>query len=190
MPCLSQQALRRLLTLAMLTLLCATLALAQEATASPGPLVIKPTTNEWAGIPGLVQRNDRIIVVTTVEPARRHMCRVQSVDASQLVCFSHIGKPHVYPSQQVAALILQGDHYHPPHSVFGWIVFALGGANVSGAVFLASASIAGAVSLAVVGGFLMFVAPILEDIDAAPDGIPDALLYLAPGQTLQVKLRY
>jgi hypothetical protein len=108
---------------------------------------------------------------------------MQSINASEIVCMHH-GHATAYRANDVAALISPGTHTR-------WSLYAAGflaasGAATWGTVVLASVCVPCAVVTGVAAIFLCWMAPASA---MATDGdTSDKLLYLAPGETLKVKL--
>ena len=141
-----------------------------------------PTAWELAGL--RLSLGQTIEVVTIKHPDRRQRCVVNSVNANEIVC-THHGDTIVYQAQDVMALIKPGNHPH----VLLWFagVLAAGGAATWGTIVLTAVCPVCAVGTAVVALGLYVMAPMTGML--ADDGdYPEELLYLAPGQTLQVKL--
>ncbi|HEY5055788.1 MAG TPA: hypothetical protein VII58_06485 [Acidobacteriaceae bacterium] len=187
MPCLSQQTLRRLLTLATLTLLSATLALAQETPQPDNRDFAKNGTDNWSYAATLIPSHKKLVLVTMADPTHRHRCFVQSITADQLVCKVSFHQTRIYKPQDVAALTMSGDKRFKIHDL-PELLFAnaVAGAGAWGTIVLAPACPLCAAATAFEALVMLIVA---GDI-ALPDDRPESLLYLAPGQTLQVKLRY
>jgi hypothetical protein len=149
MPLLSQQTLRRLLALATLTLLSATLAFAQDTSQPDNRDFAKKGTDNWEYAASIGSPQKKLFVVTMTDPTNRHTCHIQSFTADQLVCKGPFNEIRAYRPQDVTALIIPGSHTN----VLAWFL----GINAAGA--------------------------------AAMGGTQTPSFYLAPGQTLQVKLR-
>ena len=196
MPCLSQQTLRRLFTLAPLTFLSATLALAQadhaqqSSATSTRPRVdslvhavphSNPKFTNWNSL-AEINPSGKVFVVTTADPMHRHTCRVQSFTGDQLACKGLGNK--IYGAQEIAALIVPGDYVY----LITFIASANAGlgAAIWGTIVLAPVCPPCAAATAF-GAFFAFGA---AGATLIGDDTPDRLLYLVPGQTLQVKLRY
>ena len=186
---ITQATLRRILTLATLALLSATLA--QPAPASAKPPAASSLVDslhyrdaKFTNWDPLAQINPsgKLFVVTLADPTHRHTCRIQSFTADQLTC-KGLGA-RTYPAQDIAALIVPGD-YNPKR----WLVLgfnAAAGAAIWGTIVLAPVCVPCAVATGVAAGYLLGGA----GATLICDNLPDRLLYLTPGQTLQVKLRY
>jgi hypothetical protein len=192
MPCLSQQTLRRLLALATLTLLSATLALAQDQPSPTDPAPdAQPFTAAW-NVPEYrdwsrlyqLHLGGRLFVLTTARPKVRHRCRVQSFAADKLVCKDPLGVTHTYKSQDIAALIIPGEYDFKVRFLLG--SNAALGAAIWGTIVLAPVGIPCAAATAL-GAFFAFSA---SGAILVGDDLPDRPLYLAPSQTLKVELRY
>lgn len=142
-----------------------------------------PKTAAWEPAQWQVGAKDKVYVVTMAEPKRRRACTVESISADEIVCM-HGGHATVYGSKDVAALIHAGEHAP-------WYLFFAGflGAGVAatwGTVVLAPICPVCAVATGIAAVFFYVLAPgsaMLTDGDY--DG---SLLYLAPGQRLQVKV--
>jgi hypothetical protein len=198
MPCLSQQTLRRLLALATLTLLSATLALAQsptQATGSSTPSAPSSGVIPWTSysLPQYTNWNrlaqlhlgGKLFVVTMAHPHLRHVCNVQSFANEQLVCKDPLGVTHTYQPQKIAALIIPGQQTNVLAYFLGFT--GAGAAATWGTLVLASTCVPCAVVTGMVAGLLYIVA--LGSGMGADADTPDQLLYLSPGETLQAKLR-
>ena len=193
MPLLSQQTLRRLFTLAALTLLSASLALAQEvqqpshvpAHPSASSLVHsasydQPRFTNWYPL-AVVNPSGKLFVVTTADPKHRHACRVQSFAVDQLICKG--GRQTNFRTDEIAALIVPGNY------VSNRISLALGNATLGAAIW-------GTIVLAPVCP-LCAAATAFQAVNSLGfstatlvcNHVPDRLLYLAPGQTLKIQLR-
>ena len=191
MPCLSQQTLRRLLTLATLMLLSATLALAQHrsvTSARPSAPTFtaawrEPRYRDWSQLYPL-HLGGRLFVLTTQHPKARHTCHVRSFATDQLVCRDSLGVPHTYKSQDIATLIIPGEYELKLRMLAG---FNAGlGAGIWATIVLAPVCPPCAAATALVALCAFSGAGAIM----VGDDIEDAILYLAPGQTLQIKLRY
>lgn len=194
MPCLSQPTLRRLLTLATLTLLSATLALAQNnaqppssSSARPPAYSLvhsasydKPAFTNWYSL-AQVNPSGKLFVVTHENPKHRHTCHVQSFSIDQLICSDHAGT--TYRTQDIAALIVPGNYISQHVSLA--IGNAALGAAIWGTIILAPVCPLCAAATAF-GAFSAFG---FSATTLMCDNVPDRLLYLTPGQSLQVKLR-
>jgi hypothetical protein len=187
--------LRRLFTLAALTLLTATLALAQPAPPASGNTPAasslvdslhysQPKFTRWNSL-AEINPGGKLFVVTVAQPSRRQTCRVQSFAPDQLACKGPFGSSRTYKPNDILALIVPGEYDLKIRLVLG--LNAALGASIWGTVVLAATCPACAVATGI-AAFLFFGAAggILIG-----DDMPDCLLYLAPGQTvLQVELRY
>ena len=193
MPLLSQQTLRRLLALAALTFLSATLALAQQAQ-QPSPDHAHPAAStlvhsasydhprftNWYSL-GVINPSGKLFVVTSTDPTHRHTCRVQSFTIDQLICKG--GSRTNFRTDEIAALIVPGNY------VSQHFLVAVGNAALGAAIWgtIVLAPICPLCAAATAFGGLDAVGFSL--VTLVCDNVPDRLLYLAPGQTLQVKLR-
>ena len=109
---------------------------------------------------------------------------MQSIDTSQIVC-DHHGEKTAYKADDIAAIIEPGEH--TPVLIYAGGILAASGAAAWGTAVLASVCIPCAVVTGVAALFLFMMAP---GAAMASDGdSSDRLLYIAPGQKLQVKLR-
>jgi len=171
MPCLSQRTLRRLLTLATLTLLSATLALAQNPSVETSNAM--PRAGDWQASIKFLQPGSKVNIYTTTHPNRSHSCKVQSFDDDKLVC-DHILRhsSQTYSRTDIAQIDLPC-----PHARAFYPLIALGGSAIAAAIFpVAELSIPGAAALAVVGGALM-IAALLADLNICLEDTP---IYMAP----------
>lgn len=183
MPCLSQQTLRRLLTLAALTLLSATLALAQDVQQPAKRESAEQAPGNWSDAATLSSSQKNLFVVTTAAPTHPHTCRVQSITTDQLICKAAFGASHIYQSQDIAALLIPAKYKFKfkPH-------FDTADKIGLGAAILGGIAMTGLGAPLVAAGVLgLVVACTLTDAVLIT---PDRLLYLAPGQTLQVKIHH
>src|SRR6185312_5156245 len=163
--------LRQLLTLVALVLVPSMLALAQA-----------PQTRTWDGTQQIVIPKQKLYVVTTAQPMQRRYCMVSNVTDDQLVCQSRFGKAHTYRTQDIAAIITPGEHT----VVFTFLAFAGATAAATwGTIVVAATCPLCAVATGAAAGFL-FICTLGSGFEADGDRA-DALLYLAPGQTLRVK---
>ena len=183
MPLLSQQTLRRLLALAALTLFSATLALAQETPPGNRDFAKKGTDN-WSYAATIGSPHKKLFVVTMADPTHRHTCRVQSFTADQLICQGSFHKTHIYKPQEVSALVTPGDY-----SLRVWMVSAAN-ASLGAAIWATLVLIPTCPPCAVATGIAALISFGVAGAALIGEGTQEHLLYLAPGQTLQVKLRY
>ena len=177
------------ITLTLTTVLAFSASLAQAQNVQPWSSwpPSTPRSNTFRGAMALGPTQGKLYVVTFAHPKQEQACRIQSFKEDQLVCSRNRGHaPVVYRAQDVAALITPGVHSGILPTFLG--VVGAGAGAITGAVFLASVTIAGAVAVAVAGGFLLLLSTCVA-MGADSDN-PDSVLYLAPGQQLQVKLRY
>jgi hypothetical protein len=171
-------------------LLFATLAHAQGQPGVTAPLQT-PATQAWAESQALFNRQslyhgNNLLVVTAARPTHRQKCRVESFANDQLVCASsHSHKPRVYGQQDILDLITPGQH--TPTLLYVLSCATAGAGAITGAVFLASISIAAAVPVAIIGGALLAVSPLLAVLGYGD--APGRVLYQQPGTTLKVALR-
>jgi len=177
----------RLLPLAALALLTSTIALAQSgptASSLPDhPHYDNPKFTTWNSL-AEVNPGGKLLVVTLSQPTSRHTCSVHSMTATELVCKAPFGATRTYPSSNIAALIVPGDFDLKMRLVIAFN--AALGASIWGTVVLAAACPPCAVATGI-AAFLFFGSAGAVLIG---DDVADTLLYLAPGQTFQAKLRY
>ena len=177
---MAHRIIRTLATILALTFLSQTLALGQDQpTPAPPPAVDNLHTWDHAQSWALSAKN--ILVITMAQPTHRIACRVQSFTVDQLACKSPFGKSRIYKPQEVAALTTPSDDGFKLR-----FVLALNGvaaAAIWGTVVLASTCIPCAVATGV-AALLFFGAAGAVLIG---DDQPETLLYLAPGQKLQLK---
>jgi hypothetical protein len=182
-----------MLPVAVLMLLTATLSFAQSASpasekrTAASSLVDSlhyshPKFTNWDSL-AQINPSGKLFVITLAQPAHRHSCAVRSFTATELVCKGSFGSVRSYKALEIAALIVPGDFA-------ARVGFAVGFTGATAVVawrafVLAATCTACAVGVAI-GAFLLFV---LDVGTQAADPANDALLYLAPGQNLQVKLR-
>lgn len=177
-----QRTIRRILTLFALSLVSATIALAQRETTSEIPVVI--ASGAWQAAQSAGPSKGKLIVVTVSQPHRHQTCRIQSFASDKLVCSRAIGGSRTYLPQQVLALILPGDDDLRLRLVLG---FNGGlGAAIWGTVVLAAACPACAAATGIAALFFFGAA----GATLIGDDQPDHLIYLAPGQQLTGKLRF
>jgi len=125
----------------------------------------------------------RLYVVTKTHPTKRHTCEARSVSTSEIVC-EHHGRPTIYKAEDVAAIIEPGEHSR-------WHLYSIGflaasGLTAWGTAVVASICLPCAIAPGFAAFFLFWMAPAMA---MGSDGdSPDKLLYIAPGQTLRVKL--
>lgn len=167
-------ALRRIFTALALILVFATAASGQS-----------PQTTTWEGARAVLAKTKQTVyIVTITHPKNRRTCLVQSIDASEIVC-THHGHSTAYRAEDVSALISPGTHTR-------WYLYAAGFLGAGGAATWGTVAFATVCApCAVITGFAAFVLYWMAPASAMmTDGdSPDALSYLAPGQTLNVKLR-
>lgn len=176
---------RTLITTFALTLIFASLAHAQNVQPWASWPPSTPRSDTFRGAMALGPTQGKLFVVTIAHPKQKQTCRIQSFKEDQLVCSRSRGRaPIVYRAQDVAALITPGEHTNVVAWFLGYV--GVGAGAITGAVFLASVTIIGAVPVAIAGGFILLMAPLTGMF--ADDDCPDTVLYLAPGQQLQVKL--
>jgi hypothetical protein len=143
------------------------------------------TTSAWEGARAeLANPKQTVYVITIAHPKTRHTCLVQSVNASEIVC-AHYGRTTTFRAGDVGALILRGEHARWYLYAAGFL--AAGGGATWATVALSSVCIPCAAATGLAALVLYTLAPMcamMTDGDS-----PDQLLYLAPGQTLRVRLR-
>ncbi|MGA1984117.1 MAG: hypothetical protein ABSG84_16835 [Acidobacteriaceae bacterium] len=175
---------RTLTTILALTLLSQTLALAQDQRMPAADPLQRWNRASWQAPSG-----SEILVITMARPTHRIACRVQSFTVDQLVCKRPSGKTRLYQPQDIAALITPAQRDLWPGLLLGFT--GAGAAATWGTVVLAATCIPCAVATGVAAGFLYLAGGVaLIGALAGPSEQPEALLYLAPGQTLHVNLRY
>jgi hypothetical protein len=168
-----QRTIRRILTLVALSLVAATIALAQS-----------PTSNNWQIAQSVGPSKGKLYVVTLDQPGRRQTCHIQSFTIDKLVCSRAIAGPRTYLPQQIVALILPSDGDLKLRSVL-WPNGGLAAA-ICGTVVLAAITPAGAVAAGIVALLLIGSAGAV----LIADNQPGRLLYLAPGQQVSHKLGF
>ncbi len=180
---MTQQTLRRILTLATLTLLSATIALAQTAAPPAHPELPSLSNNNWsyAKDRGVPERT--LFVITTARSTHRINCRARTFTDDQLTCKGPFGRTRTYKAQDIAALILSGEDTAIRHIMV--VVAVISACAIAGAVFLNPVARFGSFLLGLAGGAAFLI--LEPGLAMAADDQPDELLYLAPGQTLQVK---
>jgi hypothetical protein len=178
---MSHRTIRNFTTSFAITLAATTIALAQSSTPQTRPTV---AAVNWqiAQSAGSSKRN--LFVVTVDQPQRWHPCHVQSFTVDKLVCAREIGGTRTYLPQQIAALILPGDHDVRLRLLLGFN----GGlaAAIFSTVVLAAVCPPCAVATGIAALFFFGAAGAV----LIGDDQPDRLLYLAPGQQLPDKHRF
>ena len=177
-----QRSIRSILTLFVVALVRAMIALAQYSN-SPEAVAF-PAINSWQVAQLAGSSKGKLFVVTLDQPHRRQTCRIQSFTLDKLVCSRAIGGPRTYVPQQVAALTLAGDD-----DLKLRMVLALNGglgAAIWGTVVLEATCPACAMATGI-AALLLFGA---VGVTLIADDHPDRLLYLAHGQHLTGKLRF
>jgi hypothetical protein len=141
---------------------------------------------EWPGKYSLIPGR-RLHVGAVSSATRRQNCTIVTLDAAQLTCARHFGrKPRIFRDEDVLALIRPGAH--DPANTQMLAVLGLEAGLITGAVFLAPVSLAGAIALGVTGS--VFNLLLLVGIGmAAGEVAPPDLLYLRPGEQLRVALK-
>jgi hypothetical protein len=181
---MAQSAARIAATLATI-LLSGSLALAQQ-TPTPQPAqetVPTPAFDQgnWAKASALASSKHKLIIATAADPTRRRACRVKSFTPDQLVCKGNFGTTNTYKPQEIAALIIPGNK---DFRLGAFLIFnVVGAAAMWGTVELAAACIPCA--FATDATAILIARRCRGHRDG---GRPEVLLYLTPGQTLQVKL--
>lgn len=174
-----QRSIRRILTLAALAFLAATIALA-ESPVSPGTSDVT-AGHAWRAAQAIGSSQNKLLVVTADQPDRRQACHVQSFTLDKLVCLRANGGAHTYLPQQIAGLIVPGDNALRNPWFLG---FNAGlGASIWGTVVLTAtcpvcAAGTALQALGFMGGALVAL---------VCDTRPNQLLYLAPGWELSRK---
>ena len=171
---MNSSTLRLLFTGVALNFVFATVALGQS-----------PRAPAWEGArQALVHTNGTLYIVTISHPNRRHKCLMQSINAGEIVCGQH-GHTVAYRAEDVAAIISRGTHTRWYLYFAGFL--AAGGAATWATVALTSVCIPCALATGVAAILLYWVAPMTAMFtDGDTD---DKLLYLAPGQSLKVRLQ-
>jgi len=178
---MATRTLRHLVTVLTLNLISVSVALCQSTTISVSAPRGKATT--WREAQDRLGPKDTVYLVTIAQPKHRHTCHIDSMSVDEIVC-SHLGHTTTYRADDVAALIHPGSH--TPWYLWGAGFLAAGGAATWGTVVLAGVCPPCAVATGIAALFLYWMAPasaFLTDGD-----YDDALVYLAPGQTLKVSL--
>jgi hypothetical protein len=181
------RATTRIIAILTVSLFSGSLALAQQ-TSTPEP--VQETASipafdlheDWAKASAIASSKHKLIIATSADPTHRHACRVQSFTPDQLVCKGSFGKTNAYKPQEIAALITPGDKDFKLRGVL--VVNGVAAAAIWGTVVLAATCIPCAVATGVAALFILGAAGAI----LIADDQPEAILYLAPGQTLQVKL--
>jgi hypothetical protein len=166
-----------------LTLLSQSLALAQNQTTTVY-LPAGGTFHTWNDASAHTPYGRKIFVVTVAQPTHRETCRIQSFTVDRLVCQGPFGRTRIHKPQDVAALILPGEFDLKLRLLLGFD--GASAAAAWGTLVLAATCIPCAVATGVVALFFFGASGAI----LIGDDQPDALLYLAPGQQLQVKVRY
>jgi len=177
-----QRITRRTFTLLALSVVSATIVLAQSTTS----LEVRHdlASGSWQAAQSFAPSTGKLIVVTVDQPQRWQTCRIHSFAVDKLVCSRAIGGPRTYLPQQVAALILPGDG-----DLRLRILLELNGglgAAIWGTVVLAAACPPCAIATGIAALFFFGGAGAI----LIGDDQPDRLLYLAPAQHLAGKHRF
>lgn len=142
------------------------------------------TTWEGVSIYAAANTTKKLYIVTIAHPKKRNTCMMQSINQSEIAC-DHHGHPKFYKAEDVAAIIEPGEH--TPVLVYVGGILAASGAAAWGTGVLASVCVPCAVVTGVAALFLFIMAP--GAAMAADGDTSDTLLYIAPGQKLQVRLK-
>jgi len=179
---MSQQTIRRILTLFAPVLVSATIAFAQSETSLETPTTSSSHTWQLAQSAG--SSRSKLFVVTLDQPSRRQTCHVKSFTLEKLVCSRPFGGPRTYLPQRVVAIILPGDDELKLRLVLG--LNAGLGAAIWGTVVLSAACPPCAAATGIAALFFFGAAGATLFVDDQPD----RLVYLAPGQQLSRKFSY
>ena len=177
---MAHQIFRRFSSLFALTLVSATIALAQSPTVRED--LGAAASDSWQTAQSAGPSRGELFVVTLNQPHRRQACRIQSFTQDKLVCSRQFGGPRTYLAQDVLALIVPGDHglkIRLALGINGALAAAIWGTVVLAAICPACAVATGIVALCLFGA----AGAILIG-----DEQPERLLYLAPGEQLTGKL--
>ena len=128
----------------------------------------------------------KLTIVTQDKPLLRQTCKVEQFDAEKLVCRGKSG-PTTYREQDLVAVIAANREFGLPRPFRFIGTLGIGGGALAGAALLSSIPIVG-IPLAVVGGILLINATV-EGLDSGGTGPRERLLYLNPGQRLQIDLK-
>ena len=171
----------RLLTLTALTLPTMVIAFAQPTPSASGKVLSSSLVDSlhYDQPPG-----GKLLIVTLAQPNHRQNCAVRSLTATELMCKGPFDRTRIYKSSDIAALIVPGDLDFKIRFVLAFN--AALGASIWGTVVLAATcpGCAAATGIAALFFFCGSGAVLIGD------DVPDSLLYLVPGETLRVKLRY
>lgn len=180
---MSQRTIRSIFTFFVGVVVSAIIAHAQTADSTIETRVVD-MSSRWLIAQSVGSSKSKLYVVTTNQPQRRQTCHVQSFTKDKLVCSRAIGRSRTYMRQQVAALILPGDHEFKLRFVLS--ANAVMAAAIWGTVVLAPTCPVCAVATGIValGSFLAAGAVLIGDEQ------PEKFLYLAPGQKLGGKFRF
>jgi hypothetical protein len=142
-----------------------------------------PKFTDWGALAPINARG-KLFVVTLAEPSRRQTCAVRSFTGDSVVCKRPFGAARTYRASEILALIVPGDHDFRIRALLG---FNAGlGVSIWATVILAATCPACAVGTGIAALFCFGAAGAI----GIGDGQPDAVFFLAPGQTLRVELRY
>lgn len=139
-----------------------------------------PQTTTWEDLQSQIALGQKVDVVTIAAPTQRQTCLVRSIDANEIAC-THRRHTTIFRAGDVAALIEPGVHRN---YYFDFLAAGLGSILAAGLFALVCPVCAAVAAVAAVG---FFVAAPLSTIHWHR-GSGETLLFLAPGQTLQVRL--
>ncbi len=156
---------------------------AQQTQVTTLPAAEKPTT-AWLADSALLD-GSRLLIVTVGDPSRTHPCRLDRIDPDKIVCREHRGT-RVYTQPEVAALIVPGSR--------------TGLSSLAELCLVSGGITGGLVMLAFLGPWAIAVAALIGLVTVVPAWIlggldpdrnsPDRLVYLKPGESLSVPLRW
>jgi hypothetical protein len=182
---MSQRSICRILFPFALSLVSATITLAQSST---GTQVLKlPPRRSAASTWELARKagpsKGKIFVVALDQPQRRQACRIQSFTLDKLVCSRAFGGSRTYLPQQVLALIRPGDEG------FRHLLLVVSNAQLGASIWGTVVLVATCPACAAATAFVAFYSFGAAAVALFGDDQPDRLLYLASGQQLTGKLR-
>jgi len=128
----------------------------------------------------------KLTIVTQDKPLLRQTCKVEQFDAEKIVCRGKSG-PSTYSEKDLVAVIGADHEFGLPKPLKILTTLGLGGGALAGAALLASIPTAG-IPLAVVGAVLL-IGSVFDSMDSDGTGPRERLLYLNPGQRLQIDLK-